>query len=263
MQLRPEMRRSRFIATSVVVLLLSTIPSWSRPEPRSAARATCPSAKVLNTKGYRLHKQKEYAQAARKFRSAIDANPRYAVAHYNLACTLALLRRQGEPCEHGADIHTIIGHLGKAIALDPKRRRRMQQDPDLSEIRDTLEYHLLWAGPSVDTETGRRRLLCRFVWTGPNGETTLHRLEFNIDGTFLLRTLKVEYGEFEVILRTKEVSKRKGRYQLKKNKVHLTFGKTRKKPRRLVGTLDTPQIAFPDGLGTFTVRQDHDDDCST
>lgn len=218
---------------------------------------------MLNKQGYRLYRKKAYAQAARKFSSAIDANPRYAVAHYNLACTLALLRLEGKTCEHEAYVDTIIDHLEKAVALDPSRKKRMQKDPDLGETRNTLAFHVLLAGKSVHTKTGRVKLLSSFLWTDSPGTDMLSQLEFETNGTFSLRRLKVEYGEFETVVGTKEVSRSKGTYRVVRDKVHLTFGAKHKGPRRFVGTFDTTEIAFPDELGTFTVREEHADDCST
>jgi tetratricopeptide (TPR) repeat protein len=49
-------------------------------------------AKAANTRGYGLHKQKKYKEAAIEYRAAIREDPSLVVAHYNLACVASLMK---------------------------------------------------------------------------------------------------------------------------------------------------------------------------
>ena len=104
------------------------------------------SAKELNTKGFRLYKREKYAEACRFFRDAIKMDDGYALAHYNLACTLAL-RYKLDPCgdafENGITFSKVLDHLGKSVYLDKGRKKKMQNDADLDPIRRTPRYNML------------------------------------------------------------------------------------------------------------------------
>ncbi|PMG86702.1 hypothetical protein BCU83_00220 [Vibrio breoganii] len=70
------------------------------------------SAKKLYNQGVVLMKDKEFAKAEKKFRSAIKKNSKLAEAHNNLAYTL---RKQGPENYKAA-----LTHYNKAIYLDSK-----------------------------------------------------------------------------------------------------------------------------------------------
>src|SRR5688500_12236820 len=70
--------------------------------------ATPSPAKGLNTQGFRLYKAGKYSQALELFEQARLADPAYALAHYNYAATLGVLRKQGKVCEHDAYRSTIV-----------------------------------------------------------------------------------------------------------------------------------------------------------
>lgn len=57
------------------------------------------SAVDLNAQGYRQYKAGRYAEALELFNQAIQKDPKLALAHYNLAATLGLLRGRGKTCE--------------------------------------------------------------------------------------------------------------------------------------------------------------------
>lgn len=56
----------------------------------TGAAADPARAKAANTRGYTLHKQKKYKEAAVEYHKAIAEDPAYLIAHYNLACAAAL-----------------------------------------------------------------------------------------------------------------------------------------------------------------------------
>ena len=80
--------------------------------------AAAPTAAQLNTEGYRLYRAENYDAALVKFRAAIAADGKHALAHYNYAATLGHLRKQGRTCEVDAYQSTILEHLTRAVALD-------------------------------------------------------------------------------------------------------------------------------------------------
>lgn len=108
----------------------------------------------LNTLGYRAYQSGDLTEAARLFREAVEADDDNALAHYNLACTLALLRRSEPACEHDATQLTILNHLARAVELDEGRRTRMRQDADLDDLRNLLRFRILDQGmPSSEAAT--------------------------------------------------------------------------------------------------------------
>jgi len=56
-----------------------------------AGHADPAKAKAANTRGYALHKQKNYKAAAVEYKAAIAEDPWYLLAHYNLACVASLV----------------------------------------------------------------------------------------------------------------------------------------------------------------------------
>ena len=134
----------------------ATQPSTETAPPATATPAAAVSDRSieLNTQGYRAYKSGDLVEAARLFRAAVDADDDNALAHYNLACTLALLRRTEPACEHDATQVTILDHLARAIELDDGRRTRMRQDADLDDLRDLLRFRILDQGmPTTDAAT--------------------------------------------------------------------------------------------------------------
>jgi tetratricopeptide (TPR) repeat protein len=112
------------------------------------------SAKDLNTRGYRLYKEGRYEEALDYFQRAIDADASYALAHYNYACTLGVLRDMGPEyvCRYDAYKWRILDHLEESARLDPDRLERMKEDPDLTCVHDTFRYQLLLGLDPTDPE---------------------------------------------------------------------------------------------------------------
>lgn len=136
------------------------------PGTAPASHRVSDRSQQLNTEGYRAYRAGDLDEAARLFRAAVAEDGLNPLAHYNLACTLALLRRQGRSCDVDATLATILEHLARAVALDEGRRSRMRQDADLDDLRNTLRYRLLDRGvPASDAD--RATLLGGVTLWGP------------------------------------------------------------------------------------------------
>ena len=73
------------------------------------AAATPAAARAANSRGYALHKQKKYAEAAVEYRKAIVEDPSYVFAHYNLACVASLTK------DPAAAIHELEWLVDRAL----------------------------------------------------------------------------------------------------------------------------------------------------
>jgi hypothetical protein len=133
------------------------------PDEPSARRS---SASELNTVGYRCYRAGMLPQARHLFLLALRLDETHALAHYNLACTLMLLRRAGEVCEHDATLGAAMHHLERAVAIDAKRKTRMKEDEDLVELRDNLRYRML-AGVRMGDPVSVRKALKGVTVYGP------------------------------------------------------------------------------------------------
>lgn len=195
--------------------------------------AASPAA-PLNAEGFRLYQAKQYPQALEKFRAAVAADGAHALAHYNLAATLALLRGQGKVCDFDAYPGAILDHLEASVRLDERRRQRMKVDRDFDSIRHTLRYQrLLGRSPRVQQDV--QALLVAITWLTPAvgawGNTTT--LELAADGTFTLRRLQLEGDEVKHQLT-------RGRWQVKGFQVTLDFERPVEGQKQAVGKL-TPE----------------------
>lgn len=202
-----------------------------------------PAAKALNTEGFRLYQAGRYPEALEKFQEAAQKAPDYALARYNVAATLGLLRKQGQVCQYSAHRDVIVEHLTQAVKLDARRLARAKVDRDLDPIRDTLGWQRL-LGRSPEREGDVPALLRGVSWFGPGvgiyGST--QGLRFPTATRAVLWTKAV--GE-DGVPRQREV---KGTYTVKGRAVELRL------PGRapLVGSLSpTGALTFPE-LGTFT-----------
>ena len=103
-------------------------------------------AKAANTRGMKLYYAKDYAGAAKQFRAAIAADPKYVLAHYNLASMAALL----------GDKPTVLAELRWLHdSADPEAHAALAKaptDPDLESVLDDPEIKkLLGTGDCADT----------------------------------------------------------------------------------------------------------------
>src|SRR6186997_1552832 len=117
-------------------LLLLLALTLAAPSPAQSARA-------LNTEGFRLYQAGKYPEALEKFEAAAQADPKLALAHYNVAATLGVLRKKGKICDYSAYRETIVERLTRSVELDPRRLTRAKADADLDPIRDTLGWQRL------------------------------------------------------------------------------------------------------------------------
>ena len=166
------------VATTLLLLTGLAAPAFADPNEPSVVPDGCHpelatqdgyDAVQLNTAGFRCYNEKNYGAAHDLFKASVANDDAYALAHYNLACTLALLRRSNQICDYQAYLDDVLHHLERAVALDPRRRDRMRTDKDLTEARTTVRYHLL-DGADIHTEAGLAKVLPQLrFFTPPMG----------------------------------------------------------------------------------------------
>jgi tetratricopeptide (TPR) repeat protein len=132
-----------------------------------AVPVSAQSARGLNTEGFRLYQAGKLEEALAKFEAAIAADPKHALAHYNLAATLGVLRKRGVRCEPDTSLPNILEHLTTAVRLDPRRLARAREDADLDPIRNTLGWHRLLGLSPARTADVPRLLQAVKTWHGP------------------------------------------------------------------------------------------------
>jgi Flp pilus assembly protein TadD len=97
----------KYIFTAVILLFaVSALAAGSKPVTPEVSKDT----KYYN-EGVDLMLDKEFAQAEKQFRKALEVNDNFAEAHNNLAYTL---RKQGS--EH---FEEALSHYNRAISLNP------------------------------------------------------------------------------------------------------------------------------------------------
>jgi tetratricopeptide (TPR) repeat protein len=104
------------------------------------------TAKDYNAAGFSLYEMKKYEEAARLFQAAAGKDDQYVLAHYNLACTVGLLLREGKKIEDYHD-RFALDELGYAIHLDPALREKAGTDRDLEALWNMDEFKALTADP--------------------------------------------------------------------------------------------------------------------
>ncbi|WP_375765338.1 tetratricopeptide repeat protein [Archangium gephyra] len=205
-----------------------------------AAPSSAQSARALNTEGFRLYQAGKYPEALEKFEASAQADPKFALAHYNVAATLGVLRKQGQICPYSAHRQTILERLNTAVRLDPRRLARAKQDADLDPIRDTVGWQKL-LGRSPSRQGDVPEILRRVTWFSPGegvyGST--RRLSFP-DGKRVVLWRRI----IEDPTRTEEQT---GTYTLKGRTLTLTFPGRKPIPGRMTerGVLEFEE------LGTF------------
>lgn len=175
-----------------------------------------------------MYEEGDYTGASELFVDAIEADYTNFLAHYNLACAMALLRKQYNPCDFDPEgkqpfdirIDSILESLRTAAELNSGRKRRMLEDPDLNAVHTALEFHLV-AGRSLDTAADARIILQEVLWRAdfaPLDEAGIKSagavadgaVEFAADGSFYIEFW--EYGR-----------KGSGRYQVENGRLKLFF----------------------------------------
>jgi tetratricopeptide (TPR) repeat protein len=201
-----------------------------------------PTAKALNSGGFELYKAGKYAEALEKFQAAVQADPKHALARYNVAATLGVLRKQGQICQHSAHRETILEQLKASVKLDPKRLQRAKEDADLDPIRDTVGWQQL-LGRSPARAADVPELLRKVSWFGPGVGVygTLVTIKFE-DGNKVTVTKKVPQEEGAP--KTETIT---GTYSVKGRNVEVKL--TGQPPD--TGSLDTKGVLKLKSLGTF------------
>lgn len=174
----------------------------------AAALLAAPTTpRELNAAGMEQYKLKKLEEAAALFTRAIAAEPAQppvtlkeqveltrtlALAHYNLACVLALLRARGKVCGAQAYRSTVITHLEEAVRRDPARLERALKDPDLASVRDTLGYSsLLGLHPKRTGDLPALLSRARFWSQGTGAYGSLQQLQLLEGGAAVLTTRTV------------------------------------------------------------------------
>lgn len=197
--------------------------------------AAAPTVSEANAAGMKLYQARRYLEASQQFAEALkDEAPREtvqekvawtrtrALAHFNLACSLSLLRKAGRVCDGDAYRSVIVSNVEQSIALDPNRLEKALKDPDLSPVRDTVAWQSL-LGLSMAREADLKKLLPRVTWWSPGVGVfgSLHQLTFTADGRFTL-TSKV----FDADGVPKGTARHTGTWALEGRALRLTTGTT-------------------------------------
>ncbi|MBN2495321.1 MAG: tetratricopeptide repeat protein [Deltaproteobacteria bacterium] len=200
------------------------------------------SASQLSRAAKKLYKQKKYDKAAETLHKAIELDPNNAGAHFQLACTLGMLRKQGKICEHRAFRSTILRHLVRA-KLSRREKRRIRRNAALQPVLDTVGYYRLM-GLSVRKTADVETILRKVSWygaPGPDGKPA-SKLRFMPKGK-----LELEIGSGA------ERATHTGSYFVRSNLVEVKLAK----PVGDVGTLqgalkETGELVLPGLPGPFT-----------
>ncbi|MBL8939171.1 MAG: hypothetical protein JNM69_31710 [Archangium sp.] len=213
--------------------------------------AAAPTVADANAAGMKLYQAKRYPEAIAQFKAALEREAEQpstkeqvaqtralALAHFNLACAMALARKAGKTCEVEAYLPSIWEHVLEAIRIDPNRLEKALTDPDLKELRTTLQFQsLLGLSPSRDADLPK--LITAVTWysAGEGAYGSTRSMTFTPGGVSLTLRLLNEAG-LPLDIRTF-----KGTWTLKGRALKLVFAQP------LPG-LDTKELSFtiePDG----------------
>lgn len=214
--------------------------------------AAAPTVADTNAAGMKLYQAKKLPEAIEQFKAAITratdqpstkeqvAQTRaLALAHFNLACSMALARKAGKTCEVEAYLPTIWEHVLEAIRLDPNRLEKALTDGDLKELRTTLQFQsLLGLSPSRDADLPK--LLTAVTWysAGEGAFGSTRSMTFSAKGAMELTLRRPDERGLPLDIRTF-----KGTWTLKGRALKVVF------PQSLPG-LETKELSFtiePDG----------------
>ncbi len=168
-----------FVAiTLLAVTSLSAMPDGGT----RAAQAGAASAKALNAEGYALYKAQRWQEAADTFKEAFTENPKLALAHYNFAATV-FAASQADGCSPLTySFEEALAHLERSIRLDPKRLKRLREDPDFEGFRGTARYFAL-LGVDIHSRAGLTSIFPKMRFTAPSGhDHPFHRFQFRDGG---------------------------------------------------------------------------------
>jgi hypothetical protein len=171
------------------------------------------NSQSLNSAGYGLYEKKEYAEAVRFFREAAYVDPANAYPHYNLACTLSLIRDSiwADPAgqmrydniynkDYYADVYQLyepesnynyyahqprndelcrnelFEHLTLSCLQNRNYLKKAPVDPDLAGVRNTLRFKRLMENLRTGEEHGAYG-----IWHVP--EQMMKACYFMLDGS--------------------------------------------------------------------------------
>ena len=214
------------------------------------------AAKALNARGYELYKQKKYEEALELFQKSVEADETYGQAHYNIACTLCVLRKLKMICEHDAYRGDIICHLQLTLKYMPTKKAKMLADSDLTPVHDTFGWQML-KGLSPDDPAHLAAILTNVRWYGPAPGVygPMSGIEFKADGSFRHWRLNIDTDSPR-----KQYSS--GKYSVGKGKIKLIFDRKPEKTngkREFTGHLSRSGVLQIEELESFT---DDPDECS-
>lgn len=202
------------------------------------------SASSLNTKGYLAYKAGEFSKALDLFKQAVKTDPRYGLAHYNLACTLGVLHQKEGPCgNHEVYLGDIIKSLHNTLKYLPAKREKMLTDPDLKPVHDTFAWQKI-RGLSVTTTEEVQQILVAVSWFGPapGAYGPMGGFDFLEDGTFSYWYLDLTNDDVV----KKQVT---GEYTVSENRVKFTFDIMQERSGSFQGTLTKNGLLILEGEG--------------
>lgn len=200
------------------------------------------TASALNTRGYHAYKTGEFSKALDLFKQAVKIDPTYGQAHYNLACTLGVLRQKEGPCgNHEVYLEDIINSLHSTLKYLPAKREKMLADPDLKPVHDTFAWQKI-RGLTISTTDEVKQILVAVSWFGPapGAFGPMGGFNFLEDGTFSYWYL--DFTNDEVV--KKQVT---GEYVVSGNRVEFTFDIMQEKSGSFQGTLTENGLLILEG----------------
>jgi tetratricopeptide (TPR) repeat protein len=143
--------RARFrIGADEVDAPSGTFVAVTDPAARRGALALEPGTSVLAVGGvprerYRVaawefvvralarYREGDFEGAIQELEPALERHPDSATVHYDLACYASL----------AGDERRAVGHLRRALSLDPALLEQARREPDFEPIRNRVEFHEL------------------------------------------------------------------------------------------------------------------------
>ena len=170
----------------------AAVPTWTAPDLDADSRRWTfeqdpppeihlSDAKALNNAGYEHYKAKRLGYAIRLWEKAVERDPTYVTARYNLACAYSLARVNGRVCEYDAYSNRVLDLLEGVVTDDPSRRDKMRTDIDLAGVEFTVRYRVL---TGADPNRDRKALVTGLTFwsTGMGAFGSTHEMTLQTDG---------------------------------------------------------------------------------
>ncbi len=223
-----------------------------------------PASVELNNKGMDHYDEREFVTACEQFLKALEIDDSNYMAHYNLACTMCLLREEWSPCGFypDSDIEfdilqdTILYHLDRSVQLNERRRQRMVEDPDLARARTALRFHQI-AGRSLTVAADAKAIIPAVNWrlnkdidTPGSWDTPSGTVGFTREGRFTIELYDEERfaeGRYSIIDGTLSFEVTNGNFTID----------------RFMGEITENNIVIPDFYGYDLVIWSTTEECGT